>query len=91
MHKHYSVTTFVHINLPEKPIFSINKCNLALNIVIKVVSGAYSVKKRSFNLYLYKIVNIQQLKKPDTRTKVDFFFERATFCLKSQLLILAQN
>ena len=24
VHKHYSVATFVHINLPKKPIFSIN-------------------------------------------------------------------
>ena len=37
MQKHYSVATFVHINLPPKPIFSINLRNSALNIVIMVV------------------------------------------------------
>ena len=37
MQKHYSVATFVHINLAKKSIFSLNYLNSALNIVIMVV------------------------------------------------------
>ena len=36
-------------------------------------------------------MKMQQPKKPETRTKVDFLFERATFCQKSQLVKLAQK
>ena len=39
------------------------------------------------------MVKIKQSKKPETRTKVDFLFERAepTFYPKSQLIKLAQK
>ena len=37
MQKHYSVATFVHINLPKKQIINIYIGNSALNIVITVV------------------------------------------------------
>ena len=37
MQKHYSVATFVHINLPKSYSFSRTRCNLAFNRVIMVV------------------------------------------------------
>ena len=46
------------------------------------VEGAILVKKRLFKQYLNKLVKIQQLKKPETRTKVDFLFERANILSK---------
>ena len=39
--------------------------------------GDVLVKKWLFKQYLNKIVKIQQPKKPEKRTKVDFLFERA--------------
>ena len=38
-----------------------------------------------------KTVKIQQPKKPETRTKVDFLFERANILSKSQLVKLAKK
>ena len=50
--------------------------------MIMAVKGAVLVKKRLFKQYLNKIVKIQQPKKPETRTKVDFLFERANILSK---------
>ena len=36
-------------------------------------------------------MKIQQPRKPETRTKVNFFFERAKFCQKIQLVKLAKK
>ena len=47
-----------------------------------IVYGAFLVKKRPFKYYLSKIVKIKQPKKPETRTKVDFLFERAIIMSK---------
>ena len=37
MQEHHSVATLVHVNLPKKPIITINYRNSALDIVIMVV------------------------------------------------------
>ena len=49
------------------------------------------VKKRLFKYYLNKIVKIQQPKKPETRTKVDFLFERANILSKKPAHKLAKK
>ena len=46
------------------------------------VQGAVLVRKRLFKKYLNKIMRIQQPKKPETRTKVEFLFERANILSK---------
>ena len=48
MQKHYSVATYVLINLPKKPFFSINYGNSALKIEIIVVLGAFLNERRLF-------------------------------------------
>ena len=55
------------------------------------VQGAVLVKKRLFKYYLNKIVKIQQPKKPETRTKVDFFFERANILSKKPARKIGYN
>ena len=50
--------------------------------MIMAVQCTVLVKKRLFKCYLNKIVKIQQPKKPETRTKVDFLFERANILSK---------
>ena len=56
-----------------------------------VFLGDFLVKRRPLEQYLNKIVNIQRPAKPETRTKVDFLFERANILSKSQLVTLAQK
>ena len=46
------------------------------------VSSAFLVQKRPFKQYFNKIVKIQHPKKPETRTKVDFLYERANILSK---------
>ena len=48
MQKQFSVATFAGINIPKKPIFPFISVNLALNMVIMVLWGAFLVKKRYF-------------------------------------------
>ena len=61
-----------------KAIFLIDYRNSASNIVIMLVMPP----KRTFEQYLNKIVKIQQSKKPEGRTKVEFLFERANILSK---------
>ena len=48
----------------------------------------FSVKKATFQIIFKQNTTV---KKPETRTKVDFLFERANILSKSQLIKLAQN
>ena len=52
--------------------------------LVKSFSNLFTklIKKGPFKYYLSKIVKIQLPKKPETRTKVDFLFERANILSK---------
>ena len=50
------------------------------NLSAKLIENI--VKKGPFKYYLSKIVKIQQPKKPETRTKVDFLSEQANILSK---------
>ena len=56
-----------------------------------VVQGAFLVKKRPFKQYLNKIVKMRQPKKPETKTKVDFLFERANILSKEPIRKIDSN
>ena len=93
MQKQYTVATSVHINLPKTPFFCPQiSVNFSLNIVIMVAQDVFFSEIATVLILSGQNCENTTAKKSETRTKVDFLFERANiFCPKSQLVKLAQK